>query len=101
MLLSICSKVKTSIRKSSKEWKPLKTNIMSKETSSASGGIGFLGLLAIVFIVLRLCNVIAWSWWWVLAPIWIPVAIAIIVLLFFVILAAIAGRNDFPDDCDY
>ena len=74
---------------------------MSKETSSASGGIGFLGLLAIVFIVLRLCNVIAWSWWWVLAPIWIPVAIAIIVLLFFVILAAIVGRNDFPDDCDY
>lgn len=74
---------------------------MSKETSSASGGIGFLGLLAIVFIVLRLCNVIAWSWWWVLAPIWIPVAIAIIVLLFFVILAAIAGRNDFLDDCDY
>ena len=70
---------------------------MSKETSSASGGIGFLGLLAIVFIVLRLCNVIAWSWWWVLAPIWIPVAIAIIVLLFFVILAAILEKGDFDD----
>ena len=46
-------------------------------------GIGFGGLLAIVFIVLKLLNVIAWSWLWVLAPIWIPVAIAIV--LFFVL----------------
>lgn len=50
--------------------------------SSASGGIGFTGLLAIVFIVLKLCNVIDWSWWWATAPIWIPVAIAIAILLF-------------------
>lgn len=34
-------------------------------------GIGFLGLLSIVFITLRLCNVITWSWVWVLSPIWI------------------------------
>lgn len=73
---------------------------MSKETSSASGGIGFLGLLAIVFIVLRLCNVIAWSWWWVLAPIWIPVAIAIIICIIFVIIAAATGRSDILDDLD-
>lgn len=38
-----------------------------------SGAIGFLVLLTITFIVLRLCGVIAWSWWWVLAPVWIPV----------------------------
>lgn len=56
---------------------------MSKVSdSSASGGIGFTGLLAIVFIVLKLCNVIDWSWWWVTAPIWIPVAIAIAILVF-------------------
>jgi hypothetical protein len=35
---------------------------------SVSGGIGFSGLLTIVFIVLKLCNVIDWSWLWVLAP---------------------------------
>lgn len=32
--------------------------------------IGFPGLLALVFIVLKLTGVIAWSWWWVLSPIW-------------------------------
>ena len=38
---------------------------------NTSGGIGFVGLLTIVFIVLKLCKVIAWSWLWVLSPIWI------------------------------
>jgi hypothetical protein len=35
------------------------------------GGIGFIGLLTIAFIVLKLTNYIDWSWWWVLSPIWI------------------------------
>jgi hypothetical protein len=43
-----------------------------------SGGIGFVGLLTIVFITLKLCGVISWSWWWVLSPVWIT---AIVVLL--------------------
>lgn len=42
---------------------------------TSNNGIGFLGLLAIVFITLKLCDVIDWSWLWVLAPIWGPVAI--------------------------
>lgn len=40
-------------------------------SSSGSGGVGFVGLLTIAFIVLRLTKVIHWSWWWVLSPIWI------------------------------
>lgn len=48
---------------------------MSDKTNTHSGGIGFFGLLAIVFIVLKLCDVIAWSWWWVLAPLWLPITI--------------------------
>ena len=48
----------------------------AKATASASG-IGFTGLLTIAFIVLKLCHVIDWSWWWVLSPIWISAAIAI------------------------
>ena len=53
--------------------------------SAVSSGISFTGLLAIVFIVLKLTKVIAWSWVWVLAPIWIPVAfgIALLVVIFF------------------
>ena len=52
---------------------------MSNNTSSSSsGGIGFLGLLTIVFITLKLTGVIAWSWWWVLSPFWIPLAITLL-----------------------
>jgi hypothetical protein len=41
---------------------------MSNSSSSSSGGIGFLGLLTIVFITLKLTGYIDWSWFWVLSP---------------------------------
>jgi len=43
------------------------------ENNSNSGGIGFCGLLGIVFITLKLTGFINWSWWWVLAPLWGPI----------------------------
>ena len=46
---------------------------MGGSSGSSSGGIGFAGLLTITFIVLKLTEVIDWSWWWVLSPIWISV----------------------------
>lgn len=39
-------------------------------SSGKSGGVGFVGLLTILFIALKLTGYIAWSWWWVLSPIW-------------------------------
>jgi len=45
-----------------------------------STGIGFPGLLTIVFIVFKLLEKINWSWWWILSPLWIPAAIAIAIL---------------------
>lgn len=57
---------------------------MSNSSSSASsGGIGFFGLLAIVFITLKLTHVIEWSWWWVLAPILPGIALLALVIFFF------------------
>lgn len=44
-------------------------------------GIGFTGLLTIAFIVLKLCNVIEWSWLWVLSPLWIPFAVVFCVII--------------------
>jgi hypothetical protein len=41
----------------------------NSKSSSSSGGTGFFGLLTIAFVVLKLTNVIDWSWWWVLSPI--------------------------------
>lgn len=46
--------------------------------NNARGGIGFCGLLGIVFITLKLLGVISWSWGLVLAPIWIPIIAVII-----------------------
>lgn len=49
---------------------------MSKNNNSGkSGGVGFFGLLTIVFITLKLVGVIQWSWFWVLSPIWILMAL--------------------------
>lgn len=56
-----------------------------------SGGIGFAGLLAIVFIVLKLCKVIDWSWWWVLCPLWAGLAIALIVFILVIIISGLRG----------
>lgn len=50
------------------------------DNKSTSDGIGFTGLLFITFIVLKLYNVIDWSWWWVLSPFWIPAGIALLLL---------------------
>ena len=63
---------------------------MSKEKETiSSGGFGVCGLLGTAFVVLRLCGVIDWSWWWVLAPFWAPVALTAVcfVLLLVVIVA--------------
>jgi hypothetical protein len=53
----------------------------SSSSSSSSSGIGFTGLLAIVFIVLKLLHKIAWSWWWVLSPLWAGLALVLFILL--------------------
>lgn len=69
---------------------------MASQTSSSSassGGIGFCGLLTIVFIVLKLTHNIDWSWWWVLSPLWIPVVFALAILGIVLVVAAIAERR--------
>ena len=50
-----------------------------ENNNKTSGGIGFFGFLTLLFIGLKLCGVIAWSWLWVLAPLWIPAALAVVI----------------------
>lgn len=50
-------------------------------------GMGFCGTLTIVFIILKLTHVIDWSWWWVLAPLWIPVAVVLGIIAIVAIVA--------------
>ena len=54
---------------------------MSEKTS---GGVGFFGLLTLLFIALKLAGHITWSWWWVLAPMWIPIALILLFVAFVV-----------------
>lgn len=55
---------------------------MSNNTNNttSTGGIGFVDLLTIVFITLKLTGYITWSWWWVLSPIWITWAVVFAVV---------------------
>ena len=56
-----------------------------KSSSSSSSGIGFAGLLTILFIALKLTHYIDWSWWWVLSPLWIGAGIAFFIMLVFIV----------------
>lgn len=64
----------------------------NKSVSVSIGG-GFSGALTIAFIVLKLCHVIDWSWVWVLSPLWISAAIAVLVLLVILIVFVISSRK--------
>lgn len=66
---------------------------MSSETKvSYSGGIGFIGLLTIVFIILKLIGKIDWSWWWVLSPLWITFALCMLIFISMVIVIGIMKK---------
>jgi len=59
--------------------------------SQQSSGVGILGLLGVVFVTLKLCGVIDWSWWWVTAPFW--GVFAFILGVFLVAFAALLSRE--------
>lgn len=52
---------------------------MAQSNTVVNSGIGFWPLLGLTFVVLKLCDVVSWSWWWVLAPFWGPLALAIVI----------------------
>lgn len=43
--------------------------------SNSSNGLGLGTVLFLIFMTLKLTNYIDWSWWWITAPLWIPIAI--------------------------
>lgn len=64
-------------------------------TSSVQVVTGLPGLLLVLFIALKLTGQIAWSWWWVLAPLWGPAAL---VLGFLFVLFILGSLFNFADD---
>jgi hypothetical protein len=61
----------------------------SESNSASSGGIGVLGLLGVVFVTLKLCGVIDWSWWWVTAPFWGGFALLLAILVIWMVCIAL------------
>ncbi len=55
------------------------------EKNNSKSGVGLLGMLQIAFIVLKLCGVIAWSWWLVLIPVFVHVAVTLGVITYYVV----------------
>lgn len=64
------------------------------QTTTKSGGVSFAGLLFLLFLGLKLTNQIDWSWWWVTAPLWAPLALvlgfALIVIFIAFLIAGVA-----------
>lgn len=66
---------------------------MSNASSASSSGIGFTGLLTLLFIALKLLGKIDWSWWWVLSPTLILLAIAFLILIVVLTIYVIKGDS--------
>ena len=90
----------------SSSWAPLSYSPLGSSTANGggyimtgvsngttkNGGVGFIGLLTIAFIVLKLTNFISWSWWWVLSPIWITASIFIFIIVFCYVMSVLTDR---------
>ncbi len=61
----------------------------------SGGGVSFCSLLAILFIALKLLDKIAWSWIWVLSPIWIPFAFFILLLIIVALIFGVKNLTRF------
>lgn len=64
-----------------------------KQTVVINKGIGPLSLLGIAFVVMKIMGYITWSWWWVLAPFWIPICLALVLLVLIIGLVLLAATN--------
>lgn len=60
-----------------------------KNKNAKRGGIGFIGILTLIFIVLKLANIIHWSWVWILSPIWITSVFCTIIFAIILIVGRI------------
>lgn len=66
---------------------------MATKETTQEGGVGLAGLVFIVFLILKLGGwgiVATWSWWWVTSPLWLPLAVVVVIAIIVGIIAAFA-----------
>lgn len=66
---------------------------MDHNKTYVRSGLGLSSILGLIFITLKLTGQITWSWWWVLAPFWIPICIALVLLVLIIGLILLAATN--------
>ncbi len=49
--------------------------------NNSSGGVGFFGLMFLIFMTLKLIGAINWSWWWVTSPLWLGFILIVLLIL--------------------
>lgn len=54
--------------------------------------MGYIGTLTMIFVVLKLTNLINWSWWWVLSPLWMTIILCVIGAIFVGIYLGVEGK---------
>lgn len=72
---------------------------MTENQTKVTHSVPVLGLLGVAFVVLKLCNVIHWSWWLVTLPFWGPPALALAFLLAILLLACVVSVLAFIGYC--
>ena len=65
---------------------------MSEKSRRANSGMSVASVLLVVFVVLKLTNLINWSWWWVLSPFWIPLVLVMTIVILYCVCVFIADR---------
>ncbi len=68
------------------------SNNQTTRSSSSSSGIGFSGLLTVLFIGLKLTGHITWPWIWVLSPLWISALISIVIIVIILVFVAFLNK---------
>ena len=62
---------------------------MSDNTST---GLSLTTVVFVVFLILRLVRVIKWSWWLVTAPLWVPIAVYLLVIVIYTVLDGLSKK---------
>lgn len=68
---------------------------MSSDQEAALSVVGnvLCGAAFLVLLILKLCGLIAWSWWWVTAPLWIPLVLVALIVATFIVGLLLAIRE--------
>ena len=67
-------------------------NNKNENKTTVNGGVGFFGLLQVVFIALKVAKIIDWSWWLVFLPTWIDLGLCLIVIIVALVIAVTAKK---------